>query len=282
MEPCGDHVTDSDLDDLLDDALADFGKPPSAPNNTPLSKAFNKKQKVPSSSTDVGSSQRDFIHPNDLFGQFFDAETSKHLEEEWKNALNELKSEDPELAENLQSGQPPPTATAEGNPGNLNERVKSTFEALNNDVKKTTSNNNGWTPEDGMAGIPEEFANLGMGSDEQSIDIMENLMGMLLSKNMMYEPMKDLCQKFVPWIESKKGVLSEAEIEDYNNQLRCLKEICAELEKEKDDDSKEIKQERSQRVMTMVDELQKYGDPPTELTGDSLPGDLPKDACCIS
>jgi len=275
------NVTDSDLDDLLDDALLDFDKTPKPPNTTPI----GKRDPINYNSFPGNSNS---INPTALFSQFFDEETTKNLQTEWDNALNELKNEDPELMANIQSqiNGSAPTNIDETKDESLKESLKSTFDAMTKDMKnKKQSNSSG-------DGLGESFAGMNIEDDDflkKEVDMMEGLMATMLSKSMMYEPLKDLCLKFPSWLDKNENKISEEELDSYKNQLKCLKKICEEFEGEKDEDSEAIKSERSRRIIAIVDEMHGYGDPPEELVEKSdLMGQLPSldhlssDQCIIS
>lgn len=55
----------------------------------------------------------------------------------------------------------------------------------------------------------KEFENLGGGFDQDAV--VNGMMQQLLSKDIMYEPMKQVTEKFPLWLEEKKDFLSEDE-----------------------------------------------------------------------
>lgn len=47
--------------------------------------------------------------------------------------------------------------------------------------------------------------------------------------------------------------------------------MCSELEKEKEDDTKEVKQQRFETVMSLMQEMEKFGRLPAELASSVIP-----------
>lgn len=294
-------VTDSDLDDLLDEALNDFDDAPIASSQVQSKSANNNKKLNTSSLSDDCK-----IKPDELFGQFFDKETTESLQQEWDKALEELQQEEGEdflkgLQKEIHGENSCSTEALEKKAGGktaetVNEKLKSTFENLSNDIKNKKAKKNfssddyenigpgGTSVEDMMGDLNFDGPAMDDFLNKQS-GMMEGLMSTLLSKEMMYVPMKELCEKFEPWIEKGQEKFTKKQSSDYSNQLKLLKEICAVFEEEKESDTEQIKSSRMTKVVGLVDELQKYGEPPHELMGDTLQDGIPlknpAEMCCI-
>jgi len=56
-------------------------------------------------------------------------------------------------------------------------------------------------------------------------------------------------------------------LERYEAQLRLINEACTEFEAEKDDDTDEVKGQRFERLITIMQKMQSCGHPPEELVG---------------
>jgi len=282
------HVTDSDLDELLDDALLDFDKVPAKSSTSSLHGRNKKKNSTKlEGQTSGSSSQINFSDPTGMIKELFDKETLKQISLEWDNVVGELAEEDPTLLENLSkaatagsNNKPKEDSTPPVESNSLDDKLKSTFEAYKSDVNTEAT-------EEGLANAFADFSFEGLGDEDmfdKEMGMLENLMGDMLSKNMLYPPMKDLCDKYPTWIKSNREKLSEEDLKSYENQLECLKKICAEFETETDDDSQTVKACRSQKIISYIDEMQAFGDPPADLLqpGTTL-GSLPNaESCCIS
>ncbi|RZC42433.1 Pex19 and/or DUF445 domain containing protein [Asbolus verrucosus] len=113
---------------------------------------------------------------------------------------------------------------------------------------------------------------LGAQSDQNAfLPFMQGMMQSLLSKDVLYPSLKDILDKFPEWLSSNRAKLTKEDAERYENQMKLMEEVCGELEKEKDTDSDEQKKERFEKVLGLMQKLQDYGQPPTDLVGDVGP-----------
>ncbi|KAK5637794.1 hypothetical protein RI129_000022 [Pyrocoelia pectoralis] len=103
------------------------------------------------------------------------------------------------------------------------------------------------------------------------------MMQSLLSKDVLYPSLKDILNKYPAWMEANGGSLSSADRQRYEKQQELMTEVCAALEKESDGDTKSDKKARFENVLTLMQKLQDYGQPPTDLVGDLGPS-IPFDA----
>ena len=71
------------------------------------------------------------------------------------------------------------------------------------------------------------------GGDANPTDIdamMEMMMGSFLSKDVLYEPMKDLCGKYPPWLSKNEGSVPAADFTNYKKQHGVLVRLVKHLE----------------------------------------------------
>lgn len=109
----------------------------------------------------------------------------------------------------------------------------------------------------------------GADSFDNLLPMMEGMMQSLLSKELLYTPMKDIAEKFPDWLADNRNKVSEDEFIKYNKQFELTKKICFLYEEEKDSDSTEKKKKRFDKVMALMQEMQNLGHPPKELVGES-------------
>lgn len=128
---------------------------------------------------------------------------------------------------------------------------------------------------------PEDVANMfgnidlnATGENNAFLPFMQNMMQSLLSADVLLPSMRDLVGKYPAWLAEHGATLPKDEKERYEKQLALMKEVCTELEKEKPDDSAEVKRERFQIVLEKMQSMQDLGQPPTDLVGDLGPGNL--------
>jgi peroxin-19 len=97
------------------------------------------------------------------------------------------------------------------------------------------------------------------------------MMQSLLSAEVLLPSLTELSSKYPNWLAENGPTLSAEDKEKYENQYKLMKEVCAELEKEKADDSSEVKKERFNIVLDRMQKMQELGSPPTAILGEQVP-----------
>ncbi|KAF7373427.1 hypothetical protein MSAN_00552300 [Mycena sanguinolenta] len=117
----------------------------------------------------------------------------------------------------------------------------------------------------GGADLPESEAELA--------GFLESMMGELMTKEVLYEPLTELADKFPPYLASHSPTstppLTDADRTRYESQLSRVRDILAVFDAP--DFSDEDKDKR-ERVVTLMAEMQSFGSPPPELMGPLPPG----------
>ncbi|KAJ8984035.1 hypothetical protein NQ317_012259 [Molorchus minor] len=108
----------------------------------------------------------------------------------------------------------------------------------------------------------------GTGSENELLPFMQGMMQGLLSKEVLGPSLQDFVEKLPDYIEKNRATLPKEDVERYENQKKLMEDVLVELNKEKDSDSAEVKKERFQTVLALMQKLQDYGQPPAELVGD--------------
>lgn len=239
---------EDDLDDL-DDLLDDFaGEVLSKPPGSTVKSDEPKPSKEP-----INDEFKDNLENliKDLNIQ--DPETKDQFEQLVKNFEEDTKEtpKDPKDFDNIMK--------------DTMERLKNSGKNIDEQIKNDQSSSN---PEDMLTQLLS-----GLGGGDGDLDMSKLLVDMLeqlSSKEVLYEPIKDLNTKFPDYLQEKKGVISEEEHANYTKQYDITKDILAIFESDSynDDD----KQQRDQ-VNSLLESLQELGQPPTDLIGDS--GDFP-------
>ena len=101
-------------------------------------------------------------------------------------------------------------------------------------------------PGDSSSG--EGFTNL--------LPMMEGMMQSLLSKELLYQPMKDIAEKFPDWLADNRNKVSDEEFVKYNKQFELTKKICFLYEEEASSDTAEVKKKRFDLVMELMQKMQ--------------------------
>eukprot|EP00731_Ephydatia_muelleri_P009563 Em0005g149a len=116
--------------------------------------------------------------------------------------------------------------------------------------------------------------------DEQLMKLMEGMMGMLVSKDVLYPSLMELRSRYPEWLKIKEGELSREDHARYSKQLDIMTAVCNEYDTQAADESTAQKQSRLDRIIKHLQELQQCGDPPKDLVGQTsgvtgLPGPMP-------
>ncbi|KAI4455027.1 peroxisomal biogenesis factor 19 [Holotrichia oblita] len=120
----------------------------------------------------------------------------------------------------------------------------------------------------------QEFFNMFGDGPEQNgfVPFMQGMMQSLLSKDVLYPSLKDILEKFPEWLRENESKLTPEEKERYLNQQKLMDDVCKELESETEADTSEVKHKRFEKVLSLMQRLQDYGQPPADLVGDVGPG----------
>lgn len=97
----------------------------------------------------------------------------------------------------------------------------------------------------------------GEGSDEDFSKILMGMMEQLTNKEILYEPMKELNDKFPAWMDKNKGKVEEKDWKRYEEQQTLVKEITERFDRPGYSDSnasdREYIVERMQKVRCLTD-----------------------------
>jgi len=119
-----------------------------------------------------------------------------------------------------------------------------------------------------MESLLSELGKLG-DNDEDLQGVLESMMSQLMSKEVLHEPLKELHDKFPSYLADNASKLSEEDKQRYQSQQICITKIIAVFENPKySEDDPEI----GLQVVSLMNEMQAYGAPPTEIMGDLPPG----------
>lgn len=115
------------------------------------------------------------------------------------------------------------------------------------------------------------FGNINLnesGENNAFLPFMQGMMQSLLSAEVLLPSLTELKSKYPNWLTENSSKISAEEKERYENQYKLMQEVCSELEKEKEDDSPEVKKERFTIVLDRMQKMQELGQPPSEILGE--------------
>ena len=262
-----------DLDDLLDDFADDvLSKPPG-------STIENQSQTEKSNAT--AGVQRDSETPR--------KDPTNPLGEDFQKSIAELMKdmniEDPEtqeqfatLVSQFETEHREEVEKESAKPANFEYVMKETMERLRKsgeDIDSKIKNDHlGSNPEDLLTQLLAGMGENGLGGagDMDMSKLLVEMLEQLSSKEVLYEPIKDLNQKFPEYLKENKHKLESLKYDNYNKQYEITQEIVDIFESK--DYSDANKQQRDQ-VNTLLESLQELGQPPVDLVGEGegfLPG----------
>ena len=102
-----------------------------------------------------------------------------------------------------------------------------------------------------------------LGEKEDYNEVIDGVMRQLLSKDLMYEPTRQICEKFPEWLALHKKNLSDQEYNNYGHQYMTFQKILAVYDTEPDN---------FPRLMELMFDMQTYGQPPASIIRDLAPG----------
>ncbi|KAJ7145899.1 Pex19 protein family-domain-containing protein [Mycena epipterygia] len=141
---------------------------------------------------------------------------------------------------------------------------------------------------DSLEALLAQLNDLGAGADgdlpadeAELAGFLENMMGELMSKDVLYEPLTELAEKFPPYLAAPPAPLAADDRTRYEAQLERVRAILAIFDAPT---FSETDPKARESVVALMAEMQSYGSPPTELMGPLPPGlgALGEDGCVVA
>eukprot|EP00958_Prasinococcus_capsulatus_P013943 scaffold1446_cov391-Prasinococcus_capsulatus_cf.AAC.29 len=88
------------------------------------------------------------------------------------------------------------------------------------------------------------------------------MMRHILSKDVLYQPMKEVGDKYPRWLEANRASLSAEDIDRYAKQQALIAELCTIYEERPDSFAE---------VVSLMQQMQECGQPPAELIQELAP-----------
>lgn len=285
---------EDDLDDL-DDVLDSFqAKPTPAPS--PATSA------PPPSGPGRPPLPQDAAVPEDfakqiqesMAGLMSELDSNPNMQAEFEKMMQELIAADAGgAAAGIPSAAPPAQASTSKPSGTASKKEEADFQSqilktMNriNASDSTATASTSAAPsseEDLLAAMMKELGG-GEGGDGDFNSMLMNMMAHLTNKEILYEPMKELHDKFPEWMEKNAEKEKREDLERYKEQQKLVGEIVARFERkgyrDENEDDREYIVERMQKVSFLASlgicdggtdcdvQMQAAGSPPADLVGD--------------
>jgi peroxin-19 len=189
-------------------------------------------------------------------------------------------------------------ADATNTTANFQDRIMQTMERMKTSNAEVDAGLAEPGAEDFLSEMLKQMGGGGENSGEEDFsNMLVNMMEQLTSKEILYEPMKELFEKYPEWLRKNEGKESQEDMDRYRKQFRIVKEIVTKFDepgyRDEDESQREYIIERMQMVsiqpiksstlflvvlLTVWSQMQTAGAPPTELMGDMNPGQPPDPA----
>lgn len=252
-----------ELDDILSSALGEFDDedgegaetgPSSLPSRDIAAAAAEAVAVTEKADKNARNTREDATIKNltDLMSNLKDDDFQKTLEETLKG-LNTTDA----------SGGAPASGAAEGEMDvNIAKTLKMLAEAgQKNGVEGAEPAAMQAMGEDVMKKVMADFERMGEKEDFQGV--VDGMMKQLLSKQIMYDPIKAICDKYPEWLAENQPKLSEEDYLRYGKQYQFIQRICAVYETTPDN---------FERLMELMQDMQECGKPPEEIIRELAPG----------
>jgi peroxin-19 len=147
-------------------------------------------------------------------------------------------------------------ALSTGGEESFQETIKKTMERMRESGDQATAAATTEPSDDMLAELMKAMQSSGLdsgeGSEEDFSKMLLGMMEQLTNKDILYEPMKELDDKYPDWIEKNGGKVDEGDLKRYKEQQVYVREITARFEKKgySDDNAadREYIVERMQKV----------------------------------
>ncbi|XP_063244439.1 peroxisomal biogenesis factor 19 [Bacillus rossius redtenbacheri] len=275
----GSDCYDDEMAALLDDALGDFEKPTSSA----VSNSSEEKQ----DSSAVGDDAK--------WTEEFLKQATANLEQSMGPFLEAIDSDEgltpAQLAAQIHKLAEVAGSTLGENEGKDDTEFSAAITQTLKSLSEGRENLNNPLSEDELKNM---LGNLGLGDTDESGDFMpfmQQILQCILSKEILYQPLKDLADKYPEWLAKNESSVEPAELQRYKKHSDLIEEVCKELEQESEGDSADVKKQRFNKVMNLMQKMSDCGQPPKELVGsignvseqlvNQLPPGFDVSQCCL-
>ncbi|KAK3359043.1 Pex19 protein family-domain-containing protein [Lasiosphaeria hispida] len=215
----------------------------------------------------------------DLLGEI---ESTPEMQAQFESIFKELGAAASETADDAvtkaSSSTPPPVsgaaaaaaAAAAAEEATFQETIKKTMERMQASGEQATAAAAAEGSDDFMAELLKQMqggAGLdgGEGNEEDFSKMLLGMMEQLTNKEILYEPMKELNEKFPGWLEKNGAKTPKDDLKRYEEQRALVKEIVARFEQPTYSDSNTADREY---IVDRMQKMQAAGSPPPDLVGD--------------
>ncbi|KAF2707080.1 Pex19-domain-containing protein [Pleomassaria siparia CBS 279.74] len=160
------------------------------------------------------------------------------------------------------------SASTEKTDKNFQDTIRKTMERMQESGDQASAAAASSDGDDILAQMLKEMEGGGFGEEGNDEDFSKILMGMmeqLTNREVLYEPMKELNDKYPKWMEDNKEKVPKDDLKRYEEQQTLVKEITARFERKgySDDNSQD-----REYIVERMQKMQAAGSPPPDLVGE--------------
>ncbi|KAI1643757.1 Pex19-domain-containing protein [Daldinia loculata] len=293
---------EDDLDDL-DDMLDEFSGVKLGTNQATPAPGVPEKAAVKTSTSAPAGASLDTENPLDGLDDLSEEEFQKHLQAgmaelmggldnspdmqaQFENIFKGLRGDGPESSGSGSESIPQSSDKAASDisqDASFQETIRRTMARMQESGEQATAAATAEGSEDDfiaeMIKAMKDLPNEG-GNEEDFSKVLMGMMEQLTNKEILYEPMKELNDKFPAWMEKNKDTLPKDDLKRFQEQQVLVAEMVARFEQPTYGDSNAADREY---IVDRMQKMQAAGSPPHDLVGD-MPSakevlDAPDESC---
>ncbi|GKU13566.1 unnamed protein product [Fusarium langsethiae] len=275
-------VPDPDEDDLddLDDMLDEFSAV-KIDQPKPVEAASSVKPEAPKDTAPSGKQP-------EVEDAFSEEEFAKQLQAGMADLLGELE-QSPDMQAQFEdifkhiaaaegAGDAPPPSSSKGSASqtppedaSFQDTIKRTMERMQASGDQATAAAASGSGDDFMSEMLKQLSSGdlgdlgGEGSEEEFSKMLMGMMEQLTNKEILYEPMKELDEKFPEWLIKNRDATPKDDLKRYEEQQSIVRQIVAKFEEKTYSDSNATDREF---IVDKMQKMQAAGSPPSDLVGD--------------
>ncbi|KAI9190807.1 Pex19 protein [Polychytrium aggregatum] len=260
---------DDDYDDL-DEYIDGFSKPAPSDNTQPLADVDPPELDDDEFSKLLAAGMESLLLNQDPSA---DPKSDSEKEKEREMLMESMKS----FLEGLQgtSEQTPDephrsAAPVSAKPKGFHEAIDATLNKMEDSseqVKESLRQQDAGLDSESMEALMKEFEQFMSGSGDMD-EIFSSVMTELITKDLLYEPMRDISHKYPQWLSENASTISEEDKTRYMKQNAIVDEIVTIF----DSSEAEITAEQKQKIVELLQQMQECGSPPEGILQDLAPG----------
>ncbi|KAI9706327.1 MAG: Peroxisome chaperone and import receptor [Bogoriella megaspora] len=196
-----------------------------------------------------------------------DPEMKKQFEELIKG-LDTSAEAAAETSTSQQTEKAPQSKGQKAGEDSFQETIRKTMERMQESGDQASAAAASSSQEDILSQMLKDMEKGGLGGDGSDEDFSKMLLGMmeqLTNKDILYEPMKELNDKFPAWLQKNREKTGKDDLARYEEQQRLVSEIVGRFEASGYSDENAADREF---IVERMQKMQAAGQPPPDLVGD--------------